>query len=135
MRKFILILLGLVISGCATTQKYLLPKDINSADLATLYVYRTDTYFHSLNPEKPFIYFNDRVIAKLGTGQSAVIKIPKGKHRLSVRQPTLFMPSYESNAFEHNFEAGQNYYVRYSLDFGGWAFFSLTNKESYVARK
>lgn len=83
----ILILIAFLISGCATTDKYVLELG-NADELATLYIYRTDTFFHSLNPELPYIYIADKVAAKLGTGEFNVIKVLLGKHRLSVRQPT-----------------------------------------------
>jgi hypothetical protein len=147
MKKIILMLIVLSIMGCATTENYQLPDGVDDSNLATLHVYRTDTFFHSLDPEKPYIYLGDRVIAKLGTGQAKIVKVPAGKHRLSVRQPILFMPSYESDYFEYQFEAGMNYYVRYSMEFGevilagsniaviGSSHFSLTNKENYIMRR
>jgi len=142
----ILIFIAFLISGCATTDKYVLEPG-NTDELATLYIYRTDTSFHSLNPELPYIYIADKVAAKLGTGEFKVIKVLPGKHRLSVRQPIMFMPGTESDSFEYDFKAGETYYVRYSMEFGGAApventisvygssNFGLTNRENYEARK
>lgn len=145
MRK-ILILMALLISGCATTDNFVL-KSGHADELATLYIYRTDTSFHSLNPELPYIYIGDKVAAKLGTGESKVVKVLPGKHRLSIRQPIMFMPGTESDSFEYDFKTGESYYVRYSMEFGGAtpvgntisiygsSNFGLTNKENYEARK
>jgi hypothetical protein len=110
-RLIFLLIFLLNIVSCASTDRYASSStDDNSV---TIHVYRTKVAFHSLNPEKPYIYLNDKVIAKLGTGQSETVRIPPGLYRLSVRQPVLFMPGRESDSFEHEFVAGETYYLRY----------------------
>lgn len=147
MKTIIFISLSVFITGCATTERYKLPSGVSQSDLAILHIYRTKTAFHSLNPETPYIYLDEKVIASLRTGQANSVKIPEGKYRLSVRQPILFMPAYESDSFEYNFESGKDYYIRYSMDFGGFAptgnsvtvtgtsNFSMGTKEDYELRR
>lgn len=145
--KYLSIVFFILLTGCASADKFVLDSQIDSDDLVTLYVYRTDVAFHSLNPEKPYIYIGDKVIAKLGTGQFKEILIPSGDHRLSVRQPIMFMPGEESDSFEFNFEPGKTYYLRYNFGFNDATFiggtiamtgtsdFHLTTKDNYLARK
>ena len=147
MKYYVLCFFILIGSGCATTDEYYLNPDLIEDELATLYLYRTKTFFHSLNPEKPFIYLDDKMVAKLGTGMAKVIRIRAGQHKMSVRQPILFMPSFESDSFEYYFEAGKDYYIRYSMEFAGGTVvgnivsihgsssFALTTKENYESRK
>lgn len=145
--KYFFALLIVIISGCATTEKYVVDPNYSDQDLSTLIIYRTKTAFHSLNPELPFIYIDEAVAAKLSVGAYKTVKVPPGKHRLSVRQSILFMPGSESDSFEHVFEPGQTYYLRYSMDFGGAvpignsvsvygsSRFGLTSKENFEQRK
>jgi len=147
MKIFIALFIAFSVISCATTEQYQVPEGFDPSKLTTLNFYRTNVAFHSLNPEKPFIYLNDKVVAKLGTGQNKVVKVPAGNYRLSVRQPIMFMPGHESDSFEYDFEAGKEYYIRYSMEFGGLrpagktivpigsSNFSLTNKENYVNRR
>ena len=141
------LLFFIFIAGCATTERYALPQDADASSLASIYLYRTNTLFHSLNPEKPYIYLDDKVIATLGTGETEFLKVPAGKYRLSVRQPLLFMPSNESDSFEAEFEAGESYYIRYALDFDevvsygegaavtGTSNFHMVDKATYDERR
>lgn len=145
--KKIFIFVVFLMSGCATTEKYTVDPNYDEEGLAILYIYRTKTSFHSLNPELPFIYIGEKVAAKLKTGAYKIIKVVPGKHRLSVRQPIAFMPGNESDSFEHEFEAGNAYYIRYSMEFDGAAAigssvsvygssnFGITNKESFELRR
>ena len=145
--KYLSILFFILLSGCASTDKFILDSQLDSNDLVTLYVYRTDVSFHSLNPEKPYIYLGEKVIAKLGTGQFQKVTIPSGIHRLSVRQPIMFMPGTESDFFEYEFKAGNTYYLRYNYGFNDATFiggtvamtgtsdFHLTTKDNYLGRK
>lgn len=135
----------LSIVGCATTERYVPVSDDDSS--VTIHVYRTKVAFHSFNPEQPYIYLNDKVIAKLGTGESETIKISPGLYRLSVRQPVLFMPGNESDSFEHEFIAGETYYLRYHYGIRDAAYvagtavitgtssFHLTSEENFRNRK
>lgn len=137
----------LAMLDCASTQRYETPTGIDSAELVKIYVYRVSTGFHALNPERPYIYLDGKVIAKLRPDQATFVQAPAGVHRLSVRQPMFFMPSYESDSFEYDFQAGETYYIRYSMEFGavvsngssavatGSSQFTISNQEGYDARR
>ena len=145
--KYFSLMFFILISGCASTDKFVIDESLDPNDLAILYVYRTDVLFHRYNLEKPFIYIGDKVIAKLGTGEFSKVSVPSGNHRLSVRQPFLFLPSSESDSFEYTFEAGKTYYLRYNFSFNDLTFigsaaavtgtsdFNFTTKENYIGRK
>jgi len=145
--KLIVILSVGLIVGCASSPKYEVLPSWSAKELAEVTIYRTKTFFHSGNPERPFFYIDGKLVGKLGTGMSVTTKVESGKHIVTVREPFLFMPSYESERFEYDFKAGENYYLRYSKDFsgvsivGGSAFatgssmFSLSNEASYRERK
>jgi hypothetical protein len=140
MKYFILGCLVFILSACATTEKYSLDTEISSKDAATLHFYRTDTYVHSLNPETPYTYLDDKVIAKLRTGMQKIVKVKPGRYTVSVRQPMLFMPGLESESFTHTFVAGEDYYVRYDLSnilYGPHTqtSLSLTSKENFLNKK
>ncbi|GAB5382088.1 MAG: hypothetical protein Alis3KO_36010 [Aliiglaciecola sp.] len=147
MNKIYICFFLLVLGGCATTQQFVLSEDVDQEQLATLYVYRTDVAFASLDPEKPFIYLDDKVIAKLGTGHAKLVEVPAGNYRLSVRQSFLFMPSSESDYFMFEFVAGETYYLRYHYGFSNAVFvagnvamtgtsdFHMTTKENYINKR
>lgn len=118
-RKFALIILIMSVAGCASTGPYQVSDNWDPSQLATVVLYRTSAFYHSLNPEKPFFYIDDQRVGKLGTGMEVTTKVQAGKHVLTVREPILFMPTYVSGRIEHEFEAGQTYYIRYSLDATG----------------
>lgn len=141
--KLILIIWVLLTAGCASTEKYEGNLNLPPSEVATINFYRTKTLFRISDPEAPFIYLDGKVAAKLRVGQSKTIQVHPGTYKLSVREPILFMPSYESGSFEYEFKAGEIYYVRYSKDFSGVysttnspvvtgsSTFQLTTKENY----
>jgi len=121
MKTFTLLLLILItsISACATGPGYTISQDWPENELAEVSIYRTNTFFHSANPERPFFYIDGKLVAKLGTGMAVTTKVKAGKHTVSVKQSFLFMPANESDVLEYNFESGKTYYLRYSKDFSG----------------
>ncbi|MBN8431406.1 DUF2846 domain-containing protein [Microbulbifer salipaludis] len=120
MRNFI-ILFGLVlfISGCANVPQYQENSDWSHSEVAHLHFYRTKRMFHALNPEKPFFFVDDKMAGSLGTGETFTVRVLPGTHTLSVREPFMFSPGYESGRFEIEVEASKHYYIRYSMDASG----------------
>lgn len=147
MKNFIAFLFIFICVGCASTSAIKIPAGVGPNKIATLHIYRTDTTYHMLNPEKPYFYLDDNMVAKLGTGDAQTIKVVEGKHSISVKQPIMFVPSFESDRLVHNFKGGQEYYIRYSKEFSGVRIIGsvtsledtsnlyLTSKENYVNRK
>jgi hypothetical protein len=146
--KVLLSLTIAVVTGCAsTTPKYEISQDWDQAKLASVTIYRTNVFFHSGNPEKPFFYIDGMEVGKLGTGMAVTTKVTPGKHVISVHESLLFTPTYENGRIEYEFEAGKTYYVRYSKDFSGVAVtgsaafptgrtsFSFSDENSYQERK
>lgn len=116
----ILIALALaLLSGCASTTQYLEPTGVDNSQTAELNIYRTNIFFHSGNPERPFFFINNALVAKLGTGMAITTKVLPGKQVISVRESILFMPGKVNESIEYQFEAGKTYYLRYSEDFSG----------------
>jgi len=118
MFKLRFLLFSVLLTGCTSGPKYTSPSS-DEGNLATVHFYRTDVSFHSLNPEKPFFYIDGKQVATLGTGQSVSTKVTSGTHLITVREPVAFMPAWESGRIEHVFEAGEQYYIRYSKNFDG----------------
>lgn len=137
----------ILLSGCSSIPKYTISPDWKQNELAEVYIYRTDVAFHSLNPEKPYFYIDDKEVAKLGTGQSTYTKVTPGKHIITAKEPILFMPAYENGRLEFNAEPNMKYYIRYSKDFSsinvygpnvvasGTTSLQMANEEYFKQRK
>ena len=146
-KYLIITIIASLIMGCASGPGYVVSQEWAPEELAEVSIYRTDTFFHSGNPERPFFYINDKLVAKLGTGMAVSTKVKAGKHIITVRQPILFMPAYESDRLEYEFEKGKKYYIRYSKNFSdvtnlggtfvatGTSSFVLADKKSFEKRK
>ncbi len=119
MHRFLLIFGIALAAGCATGPKYEVSQEWDQATLASVTIYRTKTFYHSANPERPFFYIDGLLVGKLGTGQDITTKVVAGKHIITVRESLLFMPAYENGRVEGEFEAGKSYYLRYSKEFSG----------------
>ena len=118
--KLISIFTIVLLTGCASNSaRFVQDQSLTSQNSAVVYLYRTDTSYHMLNPEKPFFYVNDEYISKLGTGDFFIIKLEPGNHEFSVKESIAFMPGFESGKVVGAFQAGQEYYIRYSKEFSG----------------
>lgn len=138
MRQVLLILLTLL-AGCASAPKYQAPEGIAKNNLSTLYIYRTNVFYHKYNPEKPFFYLDGKEVAKLGVGQSIIVDIIPGKHTLVVKEPFLFLPSWESVRINIDAKPEKEYFIRYSEDLAGLTdgdiSIFLVSKDDYLKRK
>ena len=113
-----LFLISLFLYGCASTgDKYIQPKHLNDTNSAQIIIYRTDVAYHSLNPEKPFFYLDDKFIGKLGTGDYISFNVAPGEHSLSTKNSILFMPGSENGRVKGQFKSGETYYFRYSKEY------------------
>lgn len=117
MRLLISAFIVLLLSGCASTAPYIAPSSLNESNASVVYVYRTDIAYHSMNPEKPFFFLDDKLLGKLGTGQFVRFMVSAGNHTLSSRESFAFAPSRKSGSLLGTFKAGKTYYFRYSKDF------------------
>ncbi len=108
-----------LVSGCASKNMYKPSAEWNKTTLAKVHVYRTTTFYHSLNPEKPFFYIDGAKIGKLGTGDAISIDVLAGPHTISVKEPIMFMPAYESGSINFEAVASKEYFIRYSKEFSG----------------
>ena len=117
--KYLLAALLILFAGCAATERYAVPKNIAADQLATVHFYRSSRSYQKLNPEKPYIYLNGKVIARLGVGQAKSVKIPAGRYSLTVREPVLFMPGPQTAAAIIEVAAGEVYYLRYDKSLQG----------------
>lgn len=94
---------------------------LNNTNSATVIVYRTKQAFHSLNPEKPYVYLDGEHIGNLGTGESVSRRVAAGSHTISMKNPILFMPAKSAGSIDLIMEAGKTYYIRYSYNASGLA--------------
>ncbi len=113
--NFLLFFSVILLSSCSKNNTYQIPSSIKNTELATVYIYRTNSSFHMFNPEKPFFYIDEKYIGKLGTGQELVIKVIPGEHIFTVKDSILFMPGLEDGKVKINIEKNKTYYLRYSL--------------------
>lgn len=131
-RTLSLVSISFVLSACASPRpeqsqerKLVQPLAAASTTSATpspncsVYVYRNKTSFHAFNPEQPFLYVGEGKVGRLAIGQSHCLRLPPGKHTISVKEPILFMPSYTSGRVEVEVTGDTPIYVRYSKEFSG----------------
>jgi len=105
--------------GCAARTPYLQDFSLTDKNSGQITIYRTQTSYHSLNPEKPFVFVGDREVGTLAVGSSLTIRLPSGDHRFSIREPLMFQPVRESRSLMVTVKSGENYYLRYSNEAGG----------------
>lgn len=110
--------LSLLLSACSTPSVQA-PSQTTSDGRCSVYVYRTQTLFHSLNPVKPYVYVGDEQIGRLGVGESLCLRLPLGNYTISVRESVLFMPAWSSGKLDVQVTTDKTLYVRYIKDFGG----------------
>lgn len=115
-------LLPLALAACAVAPASTPPAaqlaGVQSPSAACIvHVYRNQTSYHSLNPEKPFLYVGEERAGTLGVGQTQCLRLAPGKYLLSIRQPVLFMPGITSDRLEIEVQQGTPLYVRYAKEF------------------
>ncbi len=110
----------MLFTGCASTVEYVRNPALNEDNAATVIIYRPNTSYHKFNPEKPFVYIDDKLLGKLGVNSSLRVHLPKGSYKISIKQPFMFMPANESNKLELQVNEHKYYYVRYANDFSGF---------------
>lgn len=117
MRFLLISILSIFCIGCSSTTQYIADTTLNENNASTVYIYRTDVSFHSLNPEKPFFFLDDKLVGKLGTGQSVRFFVAPGEHTITSKESFLFTPGSQSGDIIGEFKSGETYYFRYSKDF------------------
>lgn len=149
--------LPLILAGCATAPPPL-PSDASPTPTLTeiksgtdkdcpVWIYRTNTFYHSGNPEKPFVYVNELQIGGLGVSNTICLNLKPGKYQVSIREPIMFMPGSTSGALMVEPKNGEVIYIRYSKEMAGVfvvgavagttskTSLSLSDRESWMARK
>jgi hypothetical protein len=127
-QKFLVIVSFLLVS-CATTPLQLPPDTSSTPTLSQIkssaynacpvWIYRTDTFYHSGNPEKPFVYVNELQVGGLGVANTMCLNLPPGKYQVSIREPIMFMPGSTSGAITVDSKNGEVVYIRYSKEMTG----------------
>lgn len=146
-----------LIAGCAIAPSAL-PLDVsatpslvdlkNSDEKACpVWVYRTDTFYHSANPEWPFVYVNELKVDGLGVARTMCLNLKPGKYQISIKEPIMFMPGPTSGAITVEPKAGGTIYIRYSKEMAGIfavgatvgttskTSLSFSDRESWMARR
>src|SRR5437773_2605580 len=118
-KLFLIAVTVLTVASCATRVPFVQDQNLTESDSANITIYRTRTSFHSLNPERPFVYVDAKEVGKLGVGQDLNLKLTAGEHRFSIREPVLFQPAYESKSLTVTIREGVTYYLRYSKEMSG----------------
>ena len=116
MKNVVILILVLVVTGCATAPKgnlYVAPNEI-SKDKATITFYRPSTF--SLSARDVNIFLNDEPILLLSNGSYAQHEVSAGIYRFGAKiKPYGFGGevgvSKEYFEFEYELRAGENYYV------------------------
>lgn len=158
-RKITSLLLATVFSlaACATSPPAL-PPDISATPSLSeitsgtdrncpVWIYRTNTFYHSGNPEKPFVFVNELQVGGLGVSNTMCLNLKPGIYQVSIKEPIMFMPGPTSGALTVEPKNGEVIYIRYSKEMGGVfvvgaaagttskTSLSLSDRESWMARK
>lgn len=91
----------------------------SSAEACSAIVYRTQSTFHSMNMEKPFVFVGTQRMGTLDTGQSMCLALSPGTHRITINEPVMFMPGWASGTLDVTVPADKPVYVRYSKEYAG----------------
>ena len=87
-------------------------------DQAIIYLYRLPTSIHSVNPDVPRFYINDKTVGKLVIGGYYVIRVQPGESDISIRNSFLGIPlPWKSQRIRFNVLPGQPVYVKYEVTF------------------
>lgn len=119
-----------LLAGCATAPP-ILPPDISSTPTlsqiksgtdqsCSVWIYRANTFYHSGNPEKPFVYVNELQVGGLGVANTMCLNLPSGKYQISIREPIMFMPGSTSGTIIVEPKNGEVIYIRYSKEMAGF---------------
>lgn len=100
-------------------EQVVIATEVTDSKLCSVVGYRSKTSFHSLNPEKPYLYVNEEKIGRLSIGESVCLHLPSGKYSISIKEPLLFMPTFTSGRIEVEIPASSLVYLRYSKEFAG----------------
>jgi uncharacterized protein DUF2846 len=119
--RFCRLLVLAVIAGCASQEQFTNETGLKPSEAATVIVYRPQTSFHSMNPERPFLYLDDKQAGKLGVGQLITLTLAPGPHKFTMWSSALFMPAARVGDVDLTLEPGQTYYLRYEYGFSGIA--------------
>ena len=124
MLKYFFPLIALSLIGCASaklTSKFSLAKQ--SDKKALIYLYRLKTIYHSLDPDVPSIYFNDKKIGPLKIGGYFAQEVEPGKVEISFSVPLFGIPMWRSSRkVNMNVKAGYSYFVKYEEEMMGFYF-------------
>lgn len=115
--------------GCASTPK-VTPTDLSPAPNpdevesapqgeCPVWIYRSNTSFHSLNPELPYVYVNDVRVGRLGVGRTFCMNLKPGKYEIAIREPIMFIPAHTSGTLVVEVSEGSTQFVRYSREMSG----------------
>lgn len=122
-----LILIGLsivVLNGCSYAQLTTNFSQVEPVkNKAVVYLYRLNTYIHSLNPDIPMFYLNDRKIGPLHIGGYYAQEVDAGPLEISFSDPFLGLRLWRSGRkVKINVEAGRSYFVKYEVAMIGMYF-------------
>ena len=96
--------------------------DASAPASCSLIVYRTQSAFHSMNLEKPFLFVDEHNMGTLDPGASLCLALAPGTHRIAINEPVPFMPGWASGQAEVTTPTpGGPVYLRYAKEYGGVA--------------
>lgn len=102
------------LTGCATRNVFLQDLSLAEYNSGLVKIYRTRTFYRSLDPEKPFVYIDEKELGTLGVGDFIHVRLAPGSYKISIKAPFLFQPSYEKKSILLTVKSGEKYYIRYS---------------------
>lgn len=113
-----------VLTGCSSAQ---LTTDFTEArpndKKAIVYLYRLKTAYHSLNPDIPLFYFNDKKVGPLKVGGYYAQEVDPGPLEISFSDPFFGMHLWRSGRkVKINVGAGHSYFVKYEVEMMGFYF-------------
>ena len=88
-----------------------------SKQKSIVYLYRLKTTYHSLNPDIPIFYFNDKKIGTLNIGGYYAQEVDPGPLEISFSNPFFGLNFWRSGRkVKIDVVAGHSYFVKYELE-------------------
>ena len=126
-------------TACTTTESHFKHNlSLNRDNSATVFIYRPYTDSPKFDPEKPFIFIDEKKLGKFGENSNIKIRLPRGSYKITIKSSFMQTPYHETDRFELNIDEHKDYYLRFGDNFTGNAnksHFSLVDESVGKQRK
>jgi hypothetical protein len=117
---FLAVVVAALTGGCAYPKKTkLFEPGILRPEKSRVYLYRTKTQIHSVNPDVPKFYVGDRLIGRLLIGGYYLVEVDPGEHEIYYKVPLFGITfPWKSGKLKVQLKPGETAYVKFAVEFG-----------------